>query len=399
MSAQTETAGRVSRPGLLRTGVMLALPALLLAGVIAVFLATDGAGLRVAPAAPIETLQVEQTLLRPGEIDLMIQNTSPQDLSIAQVVINDSFWQFEVAPSGAIPRLGKATIRLEYPWVGAEAYQITLISANAIAFPHVIAVATETRTADTGTLLSFTLIGLYVGLIPVLLGMLWLPVLRLFSQRWLTFFLAVTIGLLIFLGIDATSEALELAGQVGGAFQGVGIVGIGIVGTFMLLHAISQRQASRSADPVQKRLSLATMVAFSIGLHNLGEGLAIGASFAVGAASLGTFLVIGFIIQNITEGLAIVTPVVNDRPSLARLAFMGAVGGGPAIAGAWLGGLTYSLPLGVLFLSIGAGAVFVVVYQLFKTTQTDARYAMPLTTFAGVTAGMLLLWVTGLFIK
>lgn len=399
MSAQTETAGRVSRPGLLRTGVMLALPALLLAGVIAVFLATDGAGLRVAPAAPIETLQVEQTLLRPGEIDLMIQNTSPQDLSIAQVVINDSFWQFEVAPSGAIPRLGKATIRLEYPWVGAEAYQITLISANAIAFPHVIAVATETRTADTGTLLSFTLIGLYVGLIPVLLGMLWLPVLRLFSQRWLTFFLAVTIGLLIFLGIDATSEALALAGQVGGAFQGVGIVGIGIVGTFMLLHAISQRQASRSADPVQKRLSLATMVAFSIGLHNLGEGLAIGASFAVGAASLGTFLVIGFIIQNITEGLAIVTPVVNDRPSLARLAFMGAVGGGPAIAGAWLGGLTYSLPLGVLFLSIGAGAVFVVVYQLFKTTQTDARYAMPLTTFAGVTAGMLLLWVTGLFIK
>lgn len=399
MSAQTETASRVSRPGLLRTGLMLALPALLLAGVIAVFLATDGAGLRVAPAAPIETLQVEQTLLRTGEIDLMIQNTSPQDLSIAQVVINDSFWQFDVAPSGAIPRLGKATIRLEYPWVEAEAYQITLISANAIAFPHVIAVATETRTANTGTLLSFTLIGLYVGLIPVLLGMLWLPVLRLFSQRWLAFFLAVTIGLLIFLGIDATSEALELAGQVGGAFQGVGIVGIGIVGTFMLLHAISQRQASRSADPVQKRLSLATMVAFSIGLHNLGEGLAIGASFAVGAAALGTFLVIGFIIQNITEGLAIVTPVVNDRPSLARLAFMGVVGGAPAIAGAWLGGLTYSLPLGVLFLSVGAGAVFVVVYQLFKTTQTDAKYAMPLTTFAGVTVGMLMLWVTGLFIK
>ena len=399
MSAQTETLRRASRPSLVRTGVMLALPALLLAGVIAVFLATDGAGLRVAPAAPIETLQIEQTQLRRGEIDLMIQNTSPQEISIAQVVINDSFWQFEVLPSGAIPRLGKATIRLEYPWVEAEAYQISLLSSNSVVFPHAIDVATETRTADTGTLLSFTLIGLYVGLIPVLLGMLWLPVLRLFSQRWLTFFLAVTIGLLIFLGIDATNEALELAGRVGGAFQGVGIVGIGIVGTFMLLQAISQRQAKRSDDPVRKRLSLATMVAFSIGLHNLGEGLAIGASFAVGAAALGTFLVIGFIIQNITEGLAIVTPVVNDRPSLARLAFMGVVGGAPAIAGAWLGGLTYSLPLGVLFLSVGAGAVFVVVYQLFRTTQTDAKYAMPLTTFAGVTIGMLLLWVTGLLIK
>jgi len=399
MSAQTESMARASRPSLLRTGVMLALPALLLAGVIAVFLATDGAGLRVAPAAPIETLQFEQTTLRPGVIDLRIQNTSPQDVSIAQVIINDSFWQFDLMPGGNLPRLGWATIRLEYPWVEAEAYQIVLLSSNGVAFPHVIDVATVTRSVELSTLLSFTLIGLYVGLIPVLLGMLWLPVLRLFSQRWLTFFLAVTIGLLIFLGIDATSEALELAGQVGGAFQGVGIVGIGIVGTFMLLQAISQRQAGRSADPVQKRLSLATMVAFSVGLHNLGEGLAIGASFAVGAAALGTFLVIGFIIQNITEGLAIVTPVVNDRPSLSRLAIMGAIGGVPAIVGAWIGGLTYSLPLGVLFLSIGAGAVFVVVYQLFKTTQTDAKHAMPLTTFAGVTVGMLMLWVTGLFIK
>ncbi len=399
MTHQDESRAASPRPNWVRTLAMLGLPVLLLAGVIAVFLTTNGAGLRVVPAAPIETLQFEQTTLRPGVIDLRIQNTSPQDLSIAQIIINDSYWQFDVMPGGSLPRLGWATIRLEYPWVEAEAYQIVLLSSNGIAFLHVIDVATVTRSVDANTLLSFTLIGLYVGLIPVLLGMLWLPVLRLFSQRWLTFFLAVTIGLLIFLGIDATSEALGLAGQVGGAFQGVGIVGIGTVGTFMLLHAISQRQASRSADPVQKRLSLATMVAFSIGLHNLGEGLAIGASFAVGAASLGTFLVIGFIIQNITEGLAIVTPVVNDRPSLARLAFMGAVGGGPAIAGAWLGGLTYSLPLGVLFLSIGAGAVFVVVYQLFKTTQTDARYAMPLTTFAGVTAGMLLLWVTGLFIK
>ena len=230
--------------------------------------------------------------------------------------------------------------------------------------------------------------------------MLWLPVLRSLSQQWVIFFMAVTIGLLIFLGIDATNEALEKAKDLGGAFQGVGIVGIGIVGTFMLLHALSRRQERLSGSGSDKRLALALMVALSIGLHNFGEGLAIGASFAVGAAALGTFLVVGFIIQNITEGLAIVTPIVNDKPSLLRLMLMGVLGGGPAIAGAWIGGLSYSLPASVLFLSIGAGAVFVVVYELLRMLQTDPAYKpMPMTTFAGVTAGMLTLWVTGLFIK
>ena len=383
-----------------KTLLQLILPIALLAGVIFVFIRTNGAGLTVAPAAPIEALQFDRTVLKPDVIEMQVTNTSPQELTISQIIINDSFWAFDVKPSATIPRLGKATITLNYPWVKGEMYNLRLFTSSAIPFDHTIDVASETKRADNNTLLSFTLIGLYVGLIPVLLGMLWLPVLRRMSQQWTIFFMSVTIGLLIFLGIDAINEALEQAGELGGSFQGVGIIGIGVVGTFMLLYAVSRRQERLSGDGPTRRMALATMVALGIGLHNFGEGLAIGASFAIGAAALGTFLVVGFIIQNITEGLAIITPIVQDRAPLGRLLLMGALGGSPAILGAWIGGLSYSLAASVLFLSIGAGAVFVVVYELLRMLQTDPAYKpMPLTTFAGVTAGMVALWVTGLLIK
>jgi zinc transporter ZupT len=230
--------------------------------------------------------------------------------------------------------------------------------------------------------------------------MFWFPALRRLGPQALMFLMALTAGLLIYLGIDATAEALELAGEVGSPFQGVGLVGLGIVVTFILLDAISRRQASIGRKESEQRLAIAFMIAIGIGLHNLGEGLAIGAAYSVGAAALGTFLVVGFIIQNITEGLGIIAPVLRDRPSWASLVWMGLIGGAPAVVGAWIGGLSYSQPLAVLFLAIGAGAVFEVVYEIGKLIQKDAaKRPMPVTIFAGVTVGMLLLYVTGLLIK
>lgn len=384
----------------LGTLALLAVPLLLLAGVIAFFLSTNGAGLNVKPAAPIETLQFERTILRPGAIEVSLRNTSPQALTIAQVNINDAIWPFATSADAAIPRLGRATVTLDYPWVEGEAYTITLWSGSALAFTTDIPVATTTATASSGTLWSFTLIGIYVGIIPVVLGMFWLPALRQAGPRVMTFLMALTAGLLIFLGLDATGEALALGGALGETFQGVGIVGIGIVVTFLLLDAIGRRQRGVGRGEAGQRLTLATLIAVGIGLHNLGEGLAIGAAYSVGAAALGTFLVIGFILQNITEGLGIIIPVLQDRPSLRSLALLGLIAGGPAILGTWVGGLISSPPLAVLFLAIGAGAVFEVVYEISKLLRQDlAKRSMPLTVFAGVTAGMLLLYVTGVVIK
>jgi zinc transporter ZupT len=142
------------------------------------------------------------------------------------------------------------------------------------------------------------------------------------------------------------------------------------------------------------------VIAVGIGLHNLGEGLAIGAAYNLGEIALGAFLVVGFIIQNITEGLGIIAPVLRDRPGIGGLALLGLIGGGPAVIGSWIGGFAPSPTLAVLFLAIGAGAIFQVIYEVAKLIRKDtAKNATPLLVFSGVVAGMLLLWVTGLFIK
>ena len=383
----------------LRTLSLLLIPVILLAGVIALFLRTGG-GLDLDSAAPVEGLDIERYVLKRGGIDLYVRNTGPEEITIAQIVINAAVMPFSVEPAAALPRLGKAVIHINYPWSYGEAYTISIFSSNAIAFNLEIPVAFETPQPTGKTFWGFTLIGLYVGVIPIFLGIFWFPALRQLGRRAMTFLMAITAGLLIFLGLDTIAEALEVAAEVPSAFQGIGLIGIGSVATFLLLDAISKRQTDAAGDETDRRLAVAFMIAVGIGFHNLGEGLAIGAAYNVGEIALGTFLVVGFIIQNITEGLGIIAPVLRDRPGIGRLALMGLIGGAPAILGAWIGGYTPSPFLAVLFLAIGTGAIFEVVYEISKLIQRDTtKQPMPLTVFSGVLTGMLLLWVTGLLIK
>ena len=380
---------------------LLLIPIILLAGVIALFLKTGG-GLDLDSAAPVENLTIERYTLAPSEITLHVRNTGPAPLTVASVIVNDAVMPFMVSPNAEVPRLGQADIHINYSWTHGEAYGIRVFTSNAIPFDVAIPVAFETPQPSSKTFWSFTLIGLYVGVIPVLLGIFWFPALRQLGRRTMTFLMAATIGLLIFLGLDTIAEALEFAGDIPSAFQGIGLIGIGAVTTFMILEAISKRQANATGDESQRRLAVASIIAVGIGFHNLGEGLAIGAAYNVGEIALGTFLVVGFIIQNITEGLGIIAPVLRDKPSLSRLAIMGLIGGAPAILGAWIGGYTPSPFLAVLFLAIGAGAIFQVIYEISKLVQKDVERegnAMSGAIISGVLSGMLLLWVTGLLIK
>jgi zinc transporter, ZIP family len=382
-----------------RTFILLLIPIILLAGVIALFLYTGG-GLRLESPAPVENLDVEKYVLERNLIHLYVRNTGPDELTIASVIINEAVMPFQVTPSPSLPRLGRAEINVNYAWTQGEAYGITLFTSNAIPFFVEIPVAFETPRPSSRTFWGFTLIGLYVGVIPVFLGIFWFPALRQLGRRTMTFLMAATAGLLIFLGLDTIAEALEVAAEVPSAFQGIGLIGIGAVATFLLLDAISRRQTEVTGSESERRLAIALMIAIGIGFHNLGEGLAIGAAYNVGEIALGTFLVVGFIIQNITEGLGIIAPVLRDRPTIGRLALMGLIGGGPAIIGAWIGGYTPSPILAVLFLAIGTGAIFEVVYEIAKLIKRDMeRESMPMTVFGGVLTGMLMLWVTGLLIK
>jgi zinc transporter ZupT len=377
-------------------------PLVLLAAVIAVFLWTEGAGLDVEPAAPVEHVQIEGTKLSPNKIEIELRNTSPEDITISYVNINDAIWPFQIEPDNHLDRLERSTLTLDYPWVEAQAYSITMFTENAVAFTTDIGVATETETVSGATLGSLTLVGLYVGVIPVVLGMLWLPVLHTIGRRTMRFLMAATVGLLVFLGADAFFESFELAQELPGAFQGVGIMVVGVVGSIALLNAISRKQLTANLSGEERRSKFATMVAVGMGLHNLGEGLAIGAAFAIGEAALGTFLVVGFIIQNITEGLGVVVPLARQRAGLGFLAVLAIVAGAPAIVGAWIGGLAIAPFWSLLFLAIGAGAVFQVAWQIGNElvwNDREERDPMPLTAFSGLMTGMLVLFVTGLIIK
>ncbi len=383
----------------LPTLLIFALPVLLLAIVIWVFMRTN-AGLSVTPPVPIEKLQVERMRMDETGFNISVRNLSPEPVTLSQVTVNDAIWTYEAQPGATLPRLGGAVIRVPYPWVKGEAYSINLFSSNSIVFPVKVPVAFATPRPQLATFWSFTLIGIYVGVIPVFLGLLWFPAVRRMGAMAWVFMLAATAGILVYLGIDATSEALELSGEIGSTFQGVGLLGIGIVGTVLLLSAITRRQKGISKDDASRRRALAITIAVGIGLHNLGEGLAIGAAYAIGELALGSFLVIGFIIQNITEGLGIVAPLARDRPSLKSLLVMGVIAGAPAIVGCWIGGFTYSRPLSVLFLAIGAGAVFQVAWELAKMIQPKLETASaPFVAFSGTITGMAMLYITGLLVK
>jgi zinc transporter ZupT len=381
------------------TAILLILPLILLGGVIALFLSTGG-GLQLSSPAPVEDLTIERSVLSPGHIEIHVRNSGPEDLTIAQAIISDAVWPFTMTPATTIPRLGKAAVHLDYAWSEGEAYGITLFTTNSIPFAVDVPVAFSTPQPAASTFLSLTLIGLYVGVIPIYLGILWFPALRQLGRRWMVFLLAITAGLLVFLGIDILVEALEQSAAMPGALQGSGLIGIGAVAVFLLLEAISRRQAATGKSEAAQRLSLSYMIALGIGLHNLGEGLAIGAAYSLGEISLGAFLVVGFIIQNITEGLGIIAPVLRDKPRTGQLALMGLIGGVPAVVGAWIGGFSPSPTLAVLFLAIGTGAIFQVVFEIARLIQKDtSREPMPFVVFSGVVCGMLLLWVTGLMIK
>jgi zinc transporter ZupT len=381
-----------------RTFILLLLPILLLAGVIYLFLQTGG-GLDLDSPVPIENLTIERYHLERGHIQIHVQNTGPDTLTIASVIINEAVMPFEVSPSADIPRLGRAVVSVQYAWTEGEAYAARIFTSNAVPFDVEIPVAFITPQPEAKTFWGFTLIGLYVGVIPIFLGIFWLPALRMLDKKWMTFLLALTVGLLIYLGIDTLNEAFEQTTELAGTYQGIGLIGIGAVASYMLLDVVGNMGPSdRSAS--SSRLSLAWRVALGIGIHNLGEGLAIGAAYNVGEIALGTFLVVGFIIQNITEGLGIIAPILKDKPSLGQLAWLGLIGGAPAIFGAWIGGFTPSPFLSVLFLAIGTGAIFQVAVEIWKLLQRDnEKQPTPMMIFGGVVLGMLTLWVTGLIIK
>jgi zinc transporter, ZIP family len=394
----------VDRPplGRLRLWVLGLVPLALLAVVLGLFFTLGGTGIgKPEGAPPQEELSIERTILRPGEIELHVRNNGLDEVNVAQASVNDRYVSFTGATT-PIGHLDTADLVLAYPWIGSEAYEISLLLSTGTTINSTIDAAVETPKATLSFYGLMALLGTYVGILPVMLGLLWLPFFRAAGWHWFRFLMAVTVGLLLFLVVEAVLEGIEIAQDSAPVFGGPLLVFAGALLAYLVLKAadayLSAKDTARSTGPRGfTGANVALLVSIGIGLHNLSEGLGIGAAYAIGAVAFGTFLVVGFTIQNVTEGLAIVAPLARGKPSIARLVGLGLIAGAPAILGAWLGSIAFNASLAALLFGVAAGAVVQVTEVIWPAMRDSAGRAVNFLSVGGIALGFGILYVTSLF--
>ncbi|WP_245827925.1 ZIP family metal transporter [Sinomonas mesophila] len=352
---------------------------------------------------PREEVVVEDVRLSPGVIEVTVRNTGPDPVSIAQVNVSDYFATFTQTRDTIAP-LESSTVSVDYHWVDGDPYEIALVTSIGGKVIAEVDAAAATPERDGSFFTLMALLGVYVGVIPVALGMLWMPFVRRSTGPWVRLLLGVTVGLLAFLALDAVAEGFALvAGN--SAFGGPLAVLLGALIAALLLEGVdawmrARRRGGPGAAPrTTAPRTLALLVAVGIGLHNLGEGLAIGSAYAVGSLALGAALIVGFAIHNTTEGLAIVTPLAKEPPGLARLVALGLIAGAPAILGAVLGASVYQPSLSAFLLGLGAGAVAQVAVKLLPMLRDGAGRTLSPATVAGIIVGMAVMFATGLLVQ
>jgi hypothetical protein len=411
----------------LSTWVYVLIPLVAIALMLLIFAYSNPLALFTANLPPIEDLNFERIRVREDGFEVTLVNGGPDPVTVAQVLVDDAYWQYQISPSNIIPRLGRASLEIPYPWVENEPHEIVILTNTGVTFSGEVPLATITPTPGLQEFLAYGLLGVYVGIIPVGLGMLFYPALRKMGRKWLGVLLALTVGLLVFLFVDTFLEAFEVANLLPGVFQGIPLVLFAALLTWLVLLAIgAQRKKTAGSDPSKQAIYLASMIALGIGLHNLGEGLAIGVAFSIGEAALGSFLVIGFMLHNITEGVGIVAPLVPGKnksdqgvesstspeiqtserskgPRLATFVGLMLLAGAPAILGSWIGGFAFSPFYAVLFLGIGLGAIWQVIVEVVSLLRTYAeREGTPLFSWmnlGGFAVGLAIMYLTAFLVK
>lgn len=348
-------------------------------------------------APPVENLTIERTILDHNGLQLLVRAGGSDPMMIAQVQVDDAYWEFQQNPQGRIARGETAWISLPFPWVLGETHKVNFVTNTGATFEHEIAVAVPTPVATSSSLWSQAVLGAFVGILPVAIGLMCYPALRGAGPGTMTFLLAMTVGLLAFLLIDTLVEALEFAAKSAAIFQGSAMVVLVSVASFLVLMGIGRRHGTPTG------LALATYIALGIGLHNFGEGLAIGAAFTAGAAGLGTFLVLGFTLHNITEGIGIAAPILRKTPTLAAFAGLTLLAGGPAVIGIWLGSLAYAPQWTAIALAIGAGAIAQVIIEvsalIVRSRSAGISALLAPSTFGGLAAGASFMYITAMLVK
>jgi len=356
---------------------------------------------------PLPDVTIENAEFKQGQIIAHIRNTGQDAVTIAQADINDRPLEALVKPTNVLSRLATAQVIMKHPWIEGVPYEIGITTSDGTRFAYEVEAAAPTPEANFEQLSYFAILGSYVGIVPVIIGLLWFPFMSRISKQWYNFFLSLTAGLLVFLAVDALKESFKITESIAGAFRGEVLIVTATVATILVLMMLANRITIKTvktgAMEVKTKqlygLSLSYMVATGIGLHNLGEGLAIGAAVAVGALALSKFLVVGFAIHNTTEGLAIIAPIAKQKARIMHLLALGLIAGAPTIAGTWIGGFTYMPVASIVFLAIGAGAIFQVVYAIFNwmNKEMESKITLP-HNVAGFIVGVVIMYLTGLLV-
>lgn len=379
------------------TRASLLIPLALIAALVTIFLTTRPFDYLNKGAPPAEEVTIENTTLDASGIHAVVRAAGSEPVNIAQVQVDGAYRAFAITPAGPVGYLRTARIDIPYPWIAGESHHLLFITASGATFEHTIDVAVATPQTILGDLAGLALVGLFVGIVPVLIGYAFYPALQSFGENGRQFAMALTIGLLVFLFIDTLGEGLEAAEMAAPGLKADIVVWISAFVSFLVLLAVGRRDG-RPPEGV----ALALFIAIGIGVHNLGEGLAIGASFGIGEVALASFLVLGFSLHNVTEGIAISAPIGKERISLPLLAGLAAIAGGPAILGTMSGAFAVSPVWTALAFGVGAGAILQVIVEvgasLMRKKGADAPAWFSPASICGFVGGILIMYATAFFI-
>lgn len=424
----------------------------------------------VTKGIPVPELSIEKIEFHDNQIVVFIRNTGHEQIIVSQADVNDRIQSAAIEPSQILPRFAEAKVLIPFPWNPGEPYEIGITTSDGIRFNKAIDIAESTPIPNMNQISIYAMLGAFVGVIPILIGLSWYPFMRKISNNQYIFFLSLTVGLLIFLGIDALIESNNIAtSKLASTFNGQMLIAVISLITFLGLYFFSKNfsrktetksisksslsissyfsakgenikqneypvnldkkglsdysisskltsneRMDQSKQQIIQSMAVSLMISIGIGLHNFGEGLAIGAAVILGESALSTFLIIGFTLHNTTEGLAIVAPLAKTgKLAIKRLLLMGLIAGIPTILGTWVGGFIYSPLASIIFLAVGAGAIFQVVYTIalwIKQTYKNLLYPtssnpkehditrLYASIICGIMTGLLLMYLTGLLL-
>ena len=230
---------------------------------------------------------------------------------------------------------------------------------------------------------------------------------------------------------DLLAEAVEAASQVTehGVLLVILAVALGVAVVYLLNHLIdrkTRKEVSHTADAdhpethddidelvhadhlnMHKRhhdskLSLfvaGVVMACAIALHNIPEGMTIGASFAVSSDLMwGTGMIMAVLIglHNIPEGMAVAVPLISGGTGRVRATLLTAACGLPTVLGTWLGFWLGDIgPLGLtMSLGFASGAMLYVVFgEIMPESYLIYRSKLPaFAVMVGLALGMFMIF-------